>query len=189
MQTRFAGVRLVQKYGTTETGSPRTESRDKDSLWLKIKSNGVEMKVVDGVLWLRSEGAMLGYLNAPSPIDEQGWYCTGDLVDVDGEWIRFRGRATEIINVGGEKVAPAEVEQTILELDFVRHVVVCGVPHSLMGHVVMARVMLHGSANDRSQATKAIRSHCRRRLPSHKVPVKIELVEDLIGDRYKLRRS
>ncbi len=126
LNERFAGCRISQKYGTTETGSPLSASRANDSLWLKLGGDGVEVKVVDGVLHLRSESTILGYLNAPSPVDAEGWYCTGDLVEVDGDWIRFRGRSSDQINVGGEKVAPSEVEQVLLELDFVREAAVYG---------------------------------------------------------------
>ena len=142
LNTLFPNVRIIQKYGTTETGSPRTTSRGNDSLWLSIRSDDIEAKIIDQMLWIRSSGSTLGYLNAPSPITEDGWCCTGDLVEVDGEWIRFRGRATDIINVGGEKVSPMEVEQTILELDCVGNAVVFGEPHALLGQVVAARVSM-----------------------------------------------
>lgn len=190
LNARFPNAQISQKYGTTETGSPRSMSRGNDSLWLKIKSDGVETKVVDEVLWIRSEGIMLGYLNAPSPVDEQGWYCTGDLVDVDEEWIKFRGRAADAINVGGEKVAPAEVEQSILELDFVRDALVSGEPHALMGQIVTARVALTTTALDPKQAAKRIRLHCRERLASYKVPVKVDIVaEGFANDRHKAQRK
>jgi acyl-CoA synthetase (AMP-forming)/AMP-acid ligase II len=192
----FPGVRIIQKYGTTETGSPRTTSRGNDSLWLSIRSDDIEAKVIDQMLWIRGTGSTLGYLNAPSPIAEDGWYCTGDLVEVDGEWIRFRGRATDIINVGGEKVSPAEVEQTILELDCVGNAVVFGEPHVLLGRVVAARVSLTPRAprpttpQDSKELVQRIRLHCRRRLASHKVPIRIEVTTDeLISDRHKAQRK
>jgi long-chain acyl-CoA synthetase len=189
LNARFPLAQISQKYGTTETGSPRTVSRGNDSLWLKIKSDGVETRVVDDVLWIRTEGTILGYLNAPSPVDEEGWYCTGDLVDVDGEWIRFRGRAADIINVGGEKVAPAEVEQSILELEFVREAVVAGERHALMGQIVTARVTLADTAPEPKEAVKLIRLHCRGRLASYKVPVKIDVVtQRLTSERHKAQR-
>lgn len=189
LNARFPQVQLAQKYGTTETGSPRTISRGNDSLWLKFKNDTVETKVVDGVLWIRSEGTILGYLNQGSPFDEQGWYCTGDMVDVDGEWIRFRGRITDVINVGGEKVAPAEVEQVILELDFVGSAVVSGEPHALLGKVVTACVALSNAATDAKEATRRIRLHCRQRLAAYKVPVKISVATDtLVNERQKARR-
>jgi len=175
----FPNAQISQKYGTTETGSPRTVSRGNASLWLKMTGEGFETKVVDHVLWIRSEGAILGYLNATSSVDEEGWYCTGDLVDVDGEWIRFRGRVVDLINVGGEKVAPAEVEQSILELDFVRDVVVQGEPHALLGQVVVASVALQDGDMEPSRAAGLIRQHCRQRLAPYKVPMKIQITDEL----------
>jgi acyl-coenzyme A synthetase/AMP-(fatty) acid ligase len=191
LNDRFQNLQISQKYGTTETGSPKSISRGNDSLWLMLKTSSdaaIETKVIDGVLWIRSESAILGYLNAASPINEEGWYCTGDLVDVDGEWIRFRGRASDVINVGGEKVAPAEVEQTILELGFVRAVVVEGEKHVLMGQVVTARVALAPEVEPR-EALKQVRLHCSSRLARYKVPVKIAIAEDeLVSERQKKQR-
>jgi acyl-CoA synthetase (AMP-forming)/AMP-acid ligase II len=192
--SQFPGAEIIQKYGTTETGSPRSKSRGRDSLWLRIHSPDVETRVVNGILHIRSEGMILGYLNAPSPVDADGWYATGDLVDVrndsDGEWIRFRGRASDAINVGGEKVSPAEVEQTILELRFVKDAVVQGEPHVLLGQIVTARVTVTPETDEKT-ATKEIRKLCRARLAPYKVPVKIRVVtEGLTSDRQKaLRRT
>jgi long-chain acyl-CoA synthetase len=186
----FPNVQISQKYGATETGSPRSVSRGNDSLWLKFKNDGLDVKIVDGVLWIRSESVILGYLNAPSPVDQDGWYCTGDLVEVDGEWFRFRGRTADTINVGGEKVSPSEVEDTIMELDFVRDVAVTGKPHVLLGQVVTARVNLATKDLDAKEAITRIWQHCRRRLASYKAPVKIDVSSDaLTNDRLKVQRS
>ena len=118
---------------------------------------GLENKVVDGMLWLRGESTIIGYLNAPSPLDGDGWYCTGDLVDVDGEWLSFRGRAADVINVGGENVSPAEVEQAILELDFVRDAVVEREKHAMLGQIVTARVALAEPQPTANEAARRIR--------------------------------
>ncbi len=189
LNERFAALQIMQKYGSTELGAPRSESRGKDSLWLRLKRDGVETRVVDDVLWVRSEGTILGYLNAPSPVDADGWYCTGDLVDTDGEWIRFRGRSSEVINVGGEKVAPSEVEQVILSLPEVREAVVSGERHVLLGQIVTARVALVEGA-DSKQAARSIRTRCREQLAAYKVPVKIDFVTTaMVNDRQKALRS
>ena len=189
LSARFTGVQISQKYGTTEIGSPRSISKGSDSLWLKFKSDGTEVKVIDSVLWIRSQSVILGYLNAPSPRDQEGWYCTGDLVDVDGEWIRFRGRKADSINVGGEKVAPAEVEHSILELDFVNEVVVTGMTHALLGQVVTARVRLAEDLEP-AEAVARIWRHCRQRLAPYKAPVKIDISsERLTNDRQKTQRK
>jgi len=185
----FPTAEIIQRYGTTETGSPSTRSRAKDSLWVSFNKNGVETKVVNEVLWIRNAGSMLGYLNSPTPIDEFGWYCTGDLVDLDGEWIRFRGRLTDLVNVGGEKVSPVEVEEVILELDLVRTAMVTGEPHPLMGKIIVAKVVLAQAGIDRKTAAQLIREHCNRRLARHKVPVKIAVVtEGFSNERQKVQR-
>ncbi len=190
LNRRFPNVEIGQKYGTTEAGSPRSVSRGNDSLWVKIKTGGgVETRIIDCMLWIRSEGATLGYLNSPSPFDEEGWYCTGDVVEVDGDWIRFCGRASDIINVGGEKVSPAEVEQTILELDFVQEVAVWGEPHALLGHIIAARGTLSDPAMNQKESARLIQRHCRLRLAPHKVPMKIDLtIEPSVSCRQKLPR-
>lgn len=189
----FPTVQISQKYGTTELGSPKTVSRSNDSLWLKFSGDRSNAKVVDGILWLRSEGTMLGYVNVPSPIAQDGWYCTGDLVEVDGEWIRFLGRADDMIKVGGERVCPNEVERVIRELDFVRDVYVSSEPHPLMGRVLAADVAvamehLHGNGT-----AATIRGHCRQRLGSHHAPVRVTLTSEgsleMLGYRLKARRS
>jgi len=186
----FPGIKIAQKYGTTEVGSPRTMSRGNDSLWLKFREGGAETKIVDGVLWIRSEGAILGYLNASSPVDEDGWYCTGDEVEMDGEWLRFCGRTSDAINVGGEKVSPVEVEQCILELPFVREVVVAGEAHPLLGQVVAARILLANADVALEDAKGRIWKHCRQRLARHKLPVKITFsAHGFSGDRQKTLRN
>jgi long-chain acyl-CoA synthetase len=186
----FPDAQIIQKYGTTETGSPKTVSRGNDSLWIKMKADGVETKVIDDVLWIRSRSVILGYLNADSPLDESGWYCTGDQVEMDGEWMRFRGRVVDSISVGGEKVAPTEVEQTILELDFVRDVVVRGDAHTLLGQIVVAQVALRPGALDAKAAARRIREHCRRRLALYKLPVSIEFADECtLSVRQKIQRK
>src|SRR5690606_3810396 len=95
-------VQTQQTYGLSELGILRSKSKSSDSLWVKIGGEGFETRVVDGMLEIKAKSAMLGYLNAPSPFTEDGWFKTGDAVEVDGEYIRILGRKSELINVGGE---------------------------------------------------------------------------------------
>jgi long-chain acyl-CoA synthetase len=183
---RFQDAQILQKYGTSEFGSPRTASRGNGDLWVKIKD--IETKIIDGILWVRGEATMLGYLNAPSPILEDGWYCTGDLVQLDGEWIRFIGRADEMIKVGGEKVVPAEVERVIRELDFVKDVVISADSHLVMGQVVAARVVIAPSALTPHAIAAQIRALCRERLGPHHMPLRVDFASGPLrppGYRYK----
>jgi long-chain acyl-CoA synthetase len=189
LHAALPGVELKQTYGLSELGILQTKSRGSGSLWLKIGGPGYETKVVDNVLWIRSESAMLGYLNRPSPFDVEGWFSTGDSVEIDGEWLRIVGRKSEIINVGGEKVHPAEVESVLQEVDNIREVAVIGRANPISGQVVFARVTLR-EPEPIDQVLKRIRRYCRGRLEPFKVPASIELRDEPFhGDRFKKMRS
>ena len=99
----FPNVTFKQTYGLTELGIFSTKSKTSDSTWMKVGGQGIETKVKDGTLWVRSGAAMMGYLNGPNPFDKEGWYDTGDQVEMDGEYLRIKGRHEERINVGGER--------------------------------------------------------------------------------------
>ena len=158
------------------------------SLWVKVGGEGFETKVVDGLLYIRAKSAMLGYLNAPSPFDAEGWMNTEDMVEVDGDYIRILGRASDIINVGGQKVCPAEIEGVLLQLDNVRDVAVYGEKNPLTGKIVAARFNLV-EHEDLDLLKKRVRAFCRDRMPSFKIPVKITTTDrEQHSDRYKKMR-
>jgi acyl-CoA synthetase (AMP-forming)/AMP-acid ligase II len=185
----FPQARFLQTYGMTELGILRSQSRDSNSLWLRIGGEGFEWKVVEGRLWVRASSAMLGYLNAPSPFDAEGFFDTGDLVDVDGDWIRFLGRKSDVINVGGNKVHPAEVESTILEMEDVMDVVVRGEPHALMGQIVAATVRL-AKPEPVQDFKLRMRRFCADRLATYKIPAKVSVTADAIhSTRFKRVRN
>jgi acyl-CoA synthetase (AMP-forming)/AMP-acid ligase II len=172
----FPHVQLLQTYGLSELGILRSKSRDSNSLWVKIGGEGFETKMVDGVLWIRARSAMLGYLNAPSPFDEEGWMNTQDVVEVDGEYIRILGRRSEIINVGGQKVYPAEVESVLLQLPNIKDVAVVGERHPITGQIVTARINLF-EPEDLTELKRRVRAFCRERLAPYKIPVKIVITD------------
>ena len=102
----FPKVKLLQTYGLIELGVLNSKSESKDSLWVKVGGEGYNTRVVDGILQIKAESAMLGYLNAESPFTDDGWFVTGDQVLQKDDYIKILGRKSEIINVGGEKVYP-----------------------------------------------------------------------------------
>jgi long-chain acyl-CoA synthetase len=168
----FPHIRLVQTYGLSEVGILRSKSKSSDSLWVKVGGEGFETRVVNNILHIKAQSAMLGYLNAPSPFTEDGWMNTGDHVEVEGEFIRFMGRQSEIINVGGEKVYPAEVESVIKEIDNVAEVTVFGEKNPITGNIVCARVTL-ARDEDHKSFTARLKNFCRQRLQGYKIPVKV----------------
>jgi acyl-coenzyme A synthetase/AMP-(fatty) acid ligase len=181
----FPRVELRQTYGLIELGVLRAKSLSSDSLWVRVGGEGYEVRVVDGILQIKAEAAMLGYLNAPSPFTEDGYFITGDRVELNGEYMRFLGRDSELINVGGQKVFPADVESVLLECDLVKDAVVYGQKHPITGKIVCADVQLREGV-DEVEARRAIKRFCSGRLDAYKVPVKIQFVtEGVHSDRLK----
>jgi acyl-CoA synthetase (AMP-forming)/AMP-acid ligase II len=168
----FPGVELQQTYGLSEVGVLRSKSREDGSLWVRIGGAGFDTKIVDDILWIKSDYAMIGYLNAASEFDADGWFNTQDRVEVDGEWFRILGRVTDLINVGGQKVYPAEVENVILSVEDVEDVAVFGEPHPLLGQIIVAKV-LTSRDEDVAALKQRIRAACRDQLAAFKVPAKV----------------
>ena len=97
-------VDFRQTFGTSELGVLRVKSEARDSLFMRIGGEGVETRVVNNVLQIRSPTRMLGYLNAPSPFDTEGWYDTKDIVEENNGFYKIVGRISDIINVGGLEI-------------------------------------------------------------------------------------
>jgi long-chain acyl-CoA synthetase len=189
LRTAFPNVELRQTYGLIELGVLRAKSLSSDSLWVKVGGEGYDLRIVDGILQIKAESAMLGYLNAPSPFTEDGYFITGDRVERNGDYIRFLGRDSELINVGGQKVFPAEVEGVLLECELVEDAVVYGQRHPLTGKIVCADVQLRGTQAE-AEARRAIKRFCAERLEPFKVPVKLQFVQGgLHSDRLKRQRT
>jgi len=186
----FPNAQIKQTYGLSELGVLRSKSENDDSIWVKVGGPGFEIKIVDSVLWVRSEANMVGYLNAPSPFDAEGWMCTGDQVEVRGDYIRFLGRKSEIINVGGQKVFPIEVETVLLQDPNVREATVYGVKHPLMGQVAHARVSLY-QPEELGTLTERLRILCLTQLAKYKMPMRFVIVdkESQLGARFKKLRQ
>ena len=182
-------VMLQQTYGLSELGILRSKSERSNSLWVKVGGEDYQTKVTDGTLWIKAQSAMMGYFNAPSPFDGEGWMNTGDLVQVQGDYVRFLGRATEIVNVGGRKVYPAEVEDVLLAVPNVRDVTVSAEPHPITGNIVVARFNLL-EPEEFSSFKKRVRDFCRDRLDAFKIPARIEIVDsDQFSGRFKKMRN
>lgn len=187
-RTLFPNVNIFQQYGLSEMGVARSKSKSPDSLWVRLDGPGFEVRVRQGMLEVKSASAMLGYLNAPSPFTEDGWFKTGDAVEIDGDYMRILGRKSEMINVGGEKVFPAEVESVLMTMQNVVDVVVTGEPNPITGNLVKATVRL-SSDESVSDFRKRMRQFCKDRLASYKIPQKVALIEhDMHSERFKKMR-
>ncbi|MFK7803678.1 MAG: fatty acid--CoA ligase family protein [Anaerolineae bacterium] len=185
----FPNATIKQKYGTSEFGSPASKSREDDQLWIQLDGEQFETKVVDGILFVKSQTTMLGYLDDSEPMFVNGWYNTGDRVEVDGEWLRILGRESDVINVGGEKVFPSEVEAVIQAVEGVVECSVYGEPNPITGNIVCAAIF-PALGSDLKQLKKLIKRACSASLLRYKVPVKIKFSEQsLTNDRQKKVRK
>ena len=171
LAARLPNVDLRQTYGLSELGVFQVKSKARDSLWMQIGGKGIETRIVDNVLHIRSENRMLGYLNAPSPF-EDGWYDTGDIVETEGDYIKVVGRAKEILNIGGLKILPGEVERVALLHPDVLHAKVIGVPNPITGqHIEVTVEPREGATLDRRAMMTHFRAHLQKQLSPHKVTI------------------
>lgn len=182
-------VRLLQTYGMSELGIVRSRSVD-ESTWVSIGGPELQWRVFDGTLRIRTTTAMAGYLNAPDPFDSDGWFDTGDEVEVDGDRIRFLGRRDDTINVGGQKVQPATVESVIAEVPGVLDVAVSAEPSPLTGQLVAATVYTEQfDPALRSRIRARIRAACLASLEPWQVPARIRFTDSpMATDRFKRDR-
>jgi long-chain acyl-CoA synthetase len=186
----FPEINFLQKYGTTEVGTLRSKSESGDSLWVKIGGDGFETRIIDGMLQIKAQSAMLGYLNADSPFTDDGWFITGDQVEVKGEYYKILGRKSEIINVGGEKVYPAEVENLVLSFPNIADVTVFGEKNPLMGNIVCSAITLINKTEDDKKFIKELKSFLASKLEPYKVPIKIKIIDSVqYTERFKKGRA
>jgi acyl-coenzyme A synthetase/AMP-(fatty) acid ligase len=185
LKAAFPRVRFIQTFGTSETGIVRTSSPESDSTYLRFEDPKLEWKVVDDELWLRSCTQIAGYLNASNErFTADGWFRTGDKVEQGPNGtIRVLGRMGEMINVGGEKLMPAEVESVVLSIPGVTDCRARGESHPLTGQTVVVDVV--ASVADHEALRSAIRSACRERLARHKTPTRVNFVLSVSGERMK----
>jgi acyl-CoA synthetase (AMP-forming)/AMP-acid ligase II len=186
----FSKVKFLQTFGTSETGISTTSSKSSESLFMKLDDLNCEYKIVENELWLRSKTQVLGYLNASmDSFTSDGWFKTGDLVElIEDGYLKIIGRSKEVINVGGQKVLPAEVESVILTIDNIDDCLVYGVSNVITGQTVVCDVVLHESCEE---IKKVIRLYCKDKLESFKIPTKVNVVEKTnFSDRFKkIRRK
>ena len=174
-------VEFRQTFGMSELGIVRVKSEANNSLYMKVGGEGVETRIVDKILHIRSGSRMLGYLNAESPFDSEGWYITNDIVECKGEYIKVVGRITEVINVGGLKFMASEVERVALEYPNVSFVKAYGKPNPITGEHLELIVEFKGLASDKY----GLQIFLKQKLQSHMVPQRIIIENVKIGHRFK----
>ena len=186
----FSKVKFLQTFGTSETGIAATSSKSSSSTFMKIDDENLEYKIVDNELWLRSKTQILGYLNrSMESFTNDGWFKTGDLVELDNEgFIKIIGRNKEIINVGGQKVLPSEVESVLLGMDEIEDCLVYGEQNAITGQSVSCDVVLK-SGVEADGFKILVRKFCKDKLDNFKIPTRVNVVQKTkLTERFKKSR-
>jgi oxalate---CoA ligase len=188
------GCPVIEAYGMTEASHQMAANplppgvRKPGSVGVP---SGVEIAILDehgamvkaqtvGEVAIRGPGVFAGYegnAEATERAFSDGWFLTGDLgmLDADG-YLALKGRSKEIINRGGEKISPLEVEDVLLDHEAVSQAVVFGQSHPTLGEGVAAAVVLR---NDKTATERAIREFAATRLADFKVPATIVMLDEL----------
>lgn len=182
-------TKFLQTFGTSETGIVQTKSLSSSSTVMTIDDPAVEWKIVEKELWLRTSGQIMEYLNTDQQVTHDGWFKTGDLVEMhDERYFKIVGRKTEMINVGGEKVLPAEIEDLLMTIPVVIDCTAYAVPNSITGQSVGVRVVPE-QGSDTKVLKKLVRELCRSNLERYKIPSKVIFDSGLKHtDRFKKER-
>jgi long-chain acyl-CoA synthetase len=175
-------VDIRQTFGMSELGILRVKSKARNSLYMKIGGEGVEWKVENGLLLIRSQTRMLGYLNAESPFDAEGWYQTNDLVDVDGDYIKVVGRNNDVVNVGGLKFLLSEVERIAYGHHAIELATASACANPITGQHIELIVQLKN--NDQTSIAE-LKEFFAGTLPSQMRPRRILLSKINVGHRHK----
>jgi acyl-coenzyme A synthetase/AMP-(fatty) acid ligase len=185
LRAAYPNARVAHAFASTEAGVAFDVN---DGLagfpvdFVDKPGSSIELKVRDGTLWIRSNRTATRYLGAPAPLaSDDGFVDTGDMVELDAGRYHFRGRRGGIINVGGLKVYPEEVESVLNADPRVRMSRVAGRRNPITGAVIIAEVVLSESA-DPSTADRVkteLLNACRRTLAAHKVPALLRFVPAL----------
>jgi acyl-CoA synthetase (AMP-forming)/AMP-acid ligase II len=184
LRARYPRVEVVHAYASTEAGVGFEVDDGLEGFPARLIGGGgeVNIKVLDGSLRVRSARAASCYVGAGAPAlkDADGFIDTGDLVEQRGERCYFIGRRGGIINVGGLKVHPEEVEAVINRHPDVQASLVRSRRNLITGSIVIADVVLRAGATDRATEVKPeILAACREALANYKVPAAIRFVAAL----------
>ena len=171
-------VDFRQTYGMSELGILRIKSLARDSLYMKIGGEGIETKIIDSILYIKATNRMLGYLNASSPFDHDGWYCTKDIVEINSDYpdyIKIVGRDSETINVAGLKFMAADVETIALEYPNIKLAKAIARENPITGQHVELFIETNMLSEVSSFDGEQFKSYLFKALPRHMRPLSIKI--------------
>lgn len=176
----FPSARVTHIYASTEAGVVFSVHDGKEGFpaeWLSAPVQGVDLKLVDGFLHIRTPNSMRGYVSDNAqPLAGDGWLATADRVELRDDRAFIVGRDDSTINVGGSKVYPLMVEQFLLRQPGVAEARVFGVPSPIAGSLVAAEIVVD-RGEDPDAVRKAVLAACREGLATYQAPRILKVVD------------
>lgn len=171
LSTAFPGARVSHIFAASETGVAFSVVDGKEGFPISFLSEpprGVALRVREGVLWVHNPQSSMA--------DDDGFASTEDVVELRGDRVIFLGRASGMVNVGGSKVFPEQVERTIREHPSVADAVVYAKRNPFSGHILLSKAALRPGHD---VTGSELRQWVAARLPNPMVPAQVEVVEEL----------
>jgi acyl-coenzyme A synthetase/AMP-(fatty) acid ligase len=183
LRLRHPEARITHIYASTEAGVGFSVADGQEGFpatYLTESPTGIELRVREGKLYVRNSSVKPRYVGGVDQFaDEEGFVDTGDVVALRGDRYIFLGRETGVINVGGNKVHPEEVEQILMSHPDVWQAKVSAKRNPITGSLVVAEVVILQDSHDPTALRDSITEYCHARLERHKVPALIRFVKEL----------
>ena len=191
LRDAFPEARVTHIFASTEAGAAFAVSDGREGFpagYLDHPPAGIELQVLNGRLLVANPDVDPAYVGGETFAD-QGWVDTGDEVELRGDRYVFLGRRSGVINVGGAKLHPEELERFLAGHPAVAQAHVLAQPSPILGSLVVAEIVpAPGAPSD--DLTRTLIAYCREHLPRHMVPGKVRIVETLpLSAAGKLSRS
>lgn len=186
--SQLPDLEFKHTYGMSEIGILHTVTSQTDpSTFFPVQELNPS-RIENGMLQIKSITQMLGYLNAIQDITPDGWFCTHDIAQQEGDFIRVLGRADDTINVGGRKFLPSELEDLILQFDNVADVTVFAEDNLLIGKAIVANIVLH-KPETLNDFQARFRPFAEKSIPFFMTPHRLTLSnENAMNTRFKKMR-
>ena len=164
---------IITTYGMTETGG--------GVVYNGQPLDNVEIKIVDAEIFLRCPMLMRAYRDDQTISEEDGWYATGDIGEIDNNGkLSVHGRRSDMIITGGENVWPSVVEASLVSHPMIDQIVIRGVPDTTWGQRVVAYVVLNDSAQtSEAKLLSDLREHVKQTLPAYCAPQQIVVLAEI----------
>lgn len=184
LKEKLKDAKICQSYGLTELGILTSHTQKEDPTWIKFDDN-FDFKIINNILFVKIESSMLGYLNLDNPFDEGGYFNTGDIIEEKGGYYRIIGRESNLINIGGSKIYPKEIENVILKIPEVIDCIIIPKKNLVTGNHIECCIYIK-DLERKELIKKNVKKACFNELPNYAFPQKIFFVnEPLINHRLK----